>query len=129
MSVWVLVIMPKDKKNSETFDNNLHLNNKTNTMKKLLFLLLFLSFVACKKDRNCSNGQLCIKNSTGATVHYGWNTNIYTDSIAPGAIVCHDVGKIENTLTSQTSQTTYFNSDHGSYNIEVTTCHQEHELQ
>ena len=98
-------------------------------MKKLLLLLLIIPFVSCKKGGNCNNAELCIVNSTGETVHYGWNTNMYTDSIAPGATICHDVGKIENTFTSQTSETATFNSDHGSYCIEVTTCHQEHELQ
>jgi len=97
-------------------------------MKKLLILLLFISVVACKKGQNCSHGELCVKNSTGEKVYYGWNTNMYTDSMEVGETVCTQVGEIHNSLTSQTSETVLFESDHGSYDIEVTTCHQEHEL-
>lgn len=98
-------------------------------MKKIILLLFAIALFACNKDLNCDNGQLSIKNSTGDTVFYSWGSSWYTDTLLPGATVVYDVGKIENTITSQTSYTVPFNSDHGDYAIDVTRCHQEHELQ
>lgn len=98
-------------------------------MKKIFLLLFALTMFACNKDKNCDNGQLTIKNSTGDTVFYSWGSSSYTDTLLPGASVIYNVGEIENTITSQTSYTVPFYSDHGDYAIEVNSCHQERELQ
>ena len=97
-------------------------------MKKILIILFAFALSACGKDKNCENGHLSIVNLTGDTVFYSWGSSWYSDTLLPFATVIRDVGKIENTLTSQSSYTEFFNSDHGDYAIDVTSCNQKFEL-
>lgn len=99
-------------------------------MKKILLLtgLACISLISCRKEFNCSNGELCVKNAGNSTIHYSFGSSLYTDSLTPGQSACTEVGKIKTRPWGGSSSVVYFNSDHGSYYFEVTRCHQVEEV-
>lgn len=99
-------------------------------MKKIIFTFFIVSVLvlACNKEKNCANAELCVKNETGSVVHYAWRSNIYTDSVMPGGTICTTVGELKTRPWGGTYSTTYLNTDHGSYAWDVTRCHQKESI-
>ena len=100
------------------------------SQKELPFIIIALSLIlsSCKKEYNCSNGELCVVNRTKDLVRYSFGGSVYTDELPPGRKACIDVGKIKTRPWGGSSVTVYFNSDHGSYYFKVTQCHQEENI-
>ena len=88
-----------------------------------VLILFSISFMACKQP-NCQNARVCVKNVGAEVIWYAWNSSAYSDSLAPGDEACKFVGEI----SGGSSYVTTFNSDHGSYAIEVTECEQKQEI-
>ena len=102
---------------------------KKNLMKSfnksaILILILVFSLAACKKETKCDNARICVKNIGTDVIWYAWGSNQFSDSIAPGEEACNYVGPIGDGHTYITN----FQSDHGSYSMEVTECDQKHEI-
>ncbi len=99
-------------------------------MKKIIPILLFAIaiFASCSKDIECDNAQLCIKNISSDTILYCWGCNYYEDTLLPYGKACTDVGPISIKRNSESTSTVFFDSDHGSYAIEVRDCYVEKEI-
>lgn len=95
-------------------------------MKKLILpaCLVLVGFMACKKkdEIHCDNAELRIKNTGNDTIYYGFNTSAWTEILLPDSTISHFVGPVEVTSTSESTVTTTFESDHGSFSIEINDC-------
>lgn len=90
-------------------------------MKKLI---LFLSVgiigwisTSCAKD-GCDSASVCMVNNTSDTVYYSWNSNLHDMMLPPGESACREVGELQ----WNESFTTFFESDKGSYALDVEDC-------
>lgn len=87
---------------------------------------------SCKKDVNCDDAEICIRNTTSDTVWYSWGSSFYTDYITPGGLGCRNVGEIHINygpfVNSSSTEVTYFNSSRGDFAIEVDECYEEREI-
>ena len=92
-----------------------------------LFLLgvVALLVTACGNKVDCDNAELCIKNVGTDTVHYCWGCNLYSESLPPGEQTCIKVGRIHGNRNNGSFVWVDFESDHGSYRIEVADCYVE----
>lgn len=90
---------------------------------RTLFPLVFCGVLAmfimtgCAKE-SCSTSQVCVRNETGDTVYYCFGCNFYSEMLLPGESACKEGGEVSR----NSSYVTYFNSDHGSYAIDVDQC-------
>lgn len=100
-------------------------NGSCKKIAPIIISALCLTLSSCRKEYNCSNGELCVVNKTNDIVHYSFGGSVYTDELLRGQKACTDAGKIKTRPWGGSSSTIYFNSDHGSYYYEVTKCHQE----
>lgn len=95
-------------------------------MFSILFLLLL--FASCTKRVECDDAQVCVVNTGTDTIHYCWNCNSFTNILLPGESTCKNVGEIKITSNTEITVSTYFESDHGSYIIDVEDCYVEMEI-
>jgi len=100
-------------------------------MKKLtaFFLLTCFSVIlfGCKKQKGaqCDTATLCVVNKTGATIHYCWGCNVYSETLAPNDKACRDVlGPINQNSTVWVD----FQTASGTRRIEVSECYVEEEI-
>ncbi len=89
---------------------------------------LFISAIAiatqaCGKG-GCDNARVCMVNNTNDTVEYAWNSNFYDQILLPGESACQDLGE----MAWNESATTFFESDHGFYALDVDECEQTYYL-
>jgi hypothetical protein len=100
-------------------------------MKKIFIAACAMSVVCvgsicCSKSANvnCNNAQLCIVNKHGKVVHFGWNTGAfqYNDSIMPNGSACTNVGPVKINSTTNETESIWFYSDDGNYEITVNQC-------
>lgn len=98
--------------------------NKKNIRLAALLVVSTAFLMACKKNPNCDNARVCVKNVGNDVIWYGWNTNAYADSLAPGEETCNYVGEISD----GSYYITRFESDHGTYAIKVEECDQKQEI-
>ena len=81
-------------------------------------------FIACTKQPECANAEICVKNISTEVIRYGWNTNAHSDSLLPGNSTCQKVGS----LSGGSYVVTTFDSNKGVYAIKVTECEQKMEI-
>ena len=102
-------------------------------MKKVLLGIgiVLVGFAACKKKDgiSCDNAELRIKNIGNDTIWYSFNSRAWDQMLLPDSSVSHFVGPIEVSDESESTVTTYFESDHGNYAIEVNDCLIKKEIQ
>jgi hypothetical protein len=63
-------------------------------------------------------------NNTNDTINYAWNSNFYDQVLLPGETACRDLGEKE----WNESFTTFFESDHGFYALDVDECDQSYTI-
>jgi hypothetical protein len=99
----------------------------------LLSIFAYISLTGCgSKDFHCDNAQLCIKNVGQDTIHYAWGSSWYDQKMGPGESACTFVGEVYRKSSLTTVAENYpvvpFDSDHGSFGIEVNACYVEKEI-
>lgn len=102
-------------------------------MNKALFTsaIILLIFAGCRKKDgiSCDNAELRIKNIGNDTIWYSFNSSNWDQQLLPDSSISHFVGPIEISDESESTVTTTFSSDHGSYAITVDDCLVVREIQ
>lgn len=99
------------------------------------FFVILLSFQSsCKKkvipaDIHCEHAQLCLGNLSSELIYYGWECNYYTDSLAPGEVICIDGGAINieyskksGLVTKKETSVHFLHSSRGDWYINLEKC-------
>jgi len=91
----------------------------------LLFSALLSS---CKKENNCNEATVMLKNTGNTVIHFAYDTRNYNDSIPVGNYVIKKIGPVKNHFYGAEWPTINFFSDHGDHEYLIKTCDVEEDI-
>ncbi len=97
---------------------------------KIVLLTIVISglLFSCKKDSNCSDGVVTIKNTSSTVVHFAYDSHNWNDSILVGASTQKHVGKIKTKPWGAEWPAVNFFSDHGDHEWVISKCDTEQDV-
>ncbi len=91
---------------------------KFTTLGLVVASLLF----SCKKENNCNEATVMLKNTSSTVIHFAYDSKNYNNSIPAGNYVIRKIGPVKNHFYGAEWPTINFFSDHGDHEYLIKTC-------